>query len=101
MVYLLVPAGAGLICSGWFAWLQPAGPAVRAADLPGMAGVTGWTALAIAAAVALALGSTLLGLRRSRGTLVGGPWVTLMLGFGTLNIVLLGAEIWVAHWWAR
>ena len=53
-MYLLVPAGAGLICSGWFAWLQPGAPSVRAADLPGMAGVTGWTALAIAVAVAIA-----------------------------------------------
>ena len=97
VVYLLVPAAAGLICSGWFAWLQPAGPAVRAADLPGMAGVTGWTALAIAIALALALVSTLLGLQHSSGTLVGGPWVTLMLGFGTLNIVLFGVDIWVAH----
>ena len=97
VVWLLIPAGAGLICSGWFAWLQPGAHSVRTADLPGMAGVTGWTALAIAAAVALALGSTLLGLRHSKGTLIGGPWVTLMLGFGTLNILLLGAEIWVAH----
>jgi len=28
---------------------------------------------------------------------VGGPWVTLMLGFSLLNTVLLAAEIWVAH----
>ena len=97
VVYLLVPAGAGLICSGWFAWLQPGVPSVRAADLPGMAGVTGWTALAITVAVAIALVSMLLGLRDSRGTLAGGSWVTLMLGFGSLNILLLGAEIWVAH----
>jgi hypothetical protein len=97
VVYLLVPAAAGLVCSVWFAWLQPGTPSVRAADLPGMAGVTGGTALAIAVAVALALISTLLGLQHSRGTLIGGPWVTLMLGFGTLNIVLLGVEIWVAH----
>jgi hypothetical protein len=97
VVWLLIPAGAGLICSGLFAWLQPGAHSVRTADLPGMAGVTGWTALAIAVAVALALGSTLLGLRHSGGMLVGGPWVTLMLGFGTLNILLLGAEIWVAH----
>ena len=97
VVYLLVPAGAGLICSGWFAWLQPGVPSVRAADLPGMAGVTGWTALAITVAVAVALVSMLLGLRDSRGTLAGGSWVTLMLGFGSLNILLLGAEIWVAH----
>ena len=60
MVYLLAPAGAGLICSGWFAWLQPGAPSVRAADLPGMAGVTGWTALAIAVAVGIALISVLL-----------------------------------------
>ena len=97
VVYLLVPAGAGLICSGWFAWLQPGTPSVRAADLPGMAGVTGWTALAIAVAVGIALISVLLGLRDSGGTMAGGSWVTLMLGFGSLNILLLGAEIWVAH----
>jgi hypothetical protein len=97
VMYLLVPAGAGLICSGWFAWLQPGAPSVRAADLPGMAGVTGWTALAIAVAVAIALISMLLGLRHSGGTMAGGSWVTLMLGFGSLNILLLGAEIWVAH----
>jgi hypothetical protein len=97
VVYLLVPAGASLICSGWFAWLQPGAPSPRSADLPGMAGVTGWTALAIGAAVALALISTLLGLRGGRETMIGGPWVTLMLGFSTLNILLLGGEIWVAH----
>ena len=97
VVWLLIPAGAGLICSGGFAWLQPGAHSVRTADLPGMAGVTGWTALAIAVAVALALISTLLGLRDSAGTLIGGPWVTLMLGFGLLNILLLSAEIWVAH----
>ena len=97
VVFLLVPASAGLICSGCFAWLQPGTPSVRAADLPGMAGVTGWTALAIAVAVAIALISVLLGLRRSGGTMAGGAWVTLMLGFGSLNILLLGAEIWVAH----
>ena len=97
VVYLLVPAGAGLICSGWFAWLQPGTPSVRAADLPGMAGVTGWTALGIAVAVGIALISVLLGLRSSGGTMSGGSWVTLMLGFGSLNILLLGAEIWVAH----
>ena len=97
VVWLLLPAGAGLICSGWFAWVQPGAHSVRTADLPGMAGVTGWTALAIAVAVALALMSTLLGLRHTKGTLIGGAWVTLMLGFSTLNILLLSAEIWVAH----
>jgi hypothetical protein len=97
VAWLLIPAGAGLICSGWFAWQQPGAHSVRTADLPGMAGVTAGTALAIAVAVALALISALLGLQHSGGTLIGGPWVTLMLGFGTLNILLLGAEIWVAH----
>ncbi len=95
--FLLLPAGVALIAAGLFAWLQPGGPAPRAADLPGMAGVTGWTVLAIAAVLAIALISMLLGLPGSRGTLAGAPWVTLMLGFGLLNIVLLAAEIWVAH----
>jgi hypothetical protein len=97
VVYLLVPAIAGLVCSGCFAWLQPGKTVVRPADLPGMASVTGWTALTIAVAVGIALLSMLLGLGDSKGTLAGGSWVTLMLGFGSLNIFLLGAEIWVAH----
>ena len=95
--YLLIPAAVALVASGLFAWLQPAGPARRAAELPGMASVTGWTALAIAVVVAVALVSALLGLAGTAGTLRGASWVTLMLGFGTLNLVLLGAEIWVAH----
>ena len=95
--FLLVPAAVALIAAGLFAWLQPGGPAPQAAELPGMASVTGWTVLAIAVVVAIALISMLLGLPGSRGTLVGGPWVTLMLGFGLLNTVLLAAEIWVAH----
>jgi hypothetical protein len=97
VVYLLVPSIAGLICSGWFACLQPGKPSVRAADLPGMAGVAEWTALGITAAVGIALLSMLFGLGDSKGTLAGGSWVILMLGFGSLNIFLLGAEIWVAH----
>ena len=95
--YLPIPGAVALAASGFFAWLQPGGPARRAADLPGMAGVIGWTALAIAVVVAVALVSMLLGLGGTGGTLVGASWVTLMLGFGTLNILLLGAEIWVAH----
>ena len=94
--WLLVPAGAALVVAGLFAWWQPAarpGPA----DLPGMSGVTGATALAIGAALVLALVSMLLGLRGSRGTLRGGPWLTLMLGFFLLNILMLGAQIWAAH----
>ena len=95
--FLLVPAGVALIAAGLFAWLQPGGPAPRAAELPGMASVIGWTTLAIAAAVAVALISMLLGLPGGQGTLIGGPWVTLMLAFSLLNTVLLAAEIWVAH----
>jgi len=95
--FLLVPAAAALIAAGLFAWFQPGGPTPRAAELPGMASVIGWTTLAIAAAVAVALISMLLGLPGSQGTLIGGPWVTLMLGFSVLNTVMLAAEIWVAH----
>ena len=62
-----------------------------------MAGVIGWTTLAIAVVLAVALISMLLGLPGSRGTLIGGPWVTLMLAFSLLNTLLLSAEIWVAH----
>ena len=95
--FLLVPAGVALLAAGLFAWLQPGGATPRAAELPGMASVIGWTALAIAVVVAVALISMLLGLPGSKGTLIGGPWVTLMLGFSVLNTVMLGAEIWVAH----
>ena len=94
---LLVPAAIALICSGVFAWLQPAGSAGPAAELPGMASVIGWTVLAIAVVLAIALISMLLGLPGSKGTLVGGPWVTLMLAFSVLNILMLAAQIWVAH----
>jgi hypothetical protein len=95
--FLLAPGGAALIAAGVFAWLQPAGPAPRAAELPAMASMIGWTTLAIGAVVAIALISMLLGLPGSQGTLTGGPWVTLMLAFSMLNTLLLGAEIWVAH----
>lgn len=95
--YLLVPAVAALIASGVFAWLQSGGPAGRTADLPGMTGVIGWTTLAIAVPVAVALVSALLGLSGSRGALFGGPWVTLVLAFSLLNTVMLGAGIAAAH----
>ena len=62
-----------------------------------MASVIGWTTLAIAVVVVVALISMLLGLPGSEGTLIGGSWVTLMLGFSVLNTVMLAAEIWVAH----
>ena len=97
LAILLVPAGVALVAAGLFAWLQPSGPTPRAAELPGMTSVIGWTTLAIAAVVAVALISMLLGLPAGQETLIGGPWVTLMLGFSVLNTVLLGAEIWVAH----
>jgi hypothetical protein len=96
-VFLLILGAAALVSAGVFAWLQPASAGVHAAELPGMASVVRWTALAIAVALALAFVSMLVGLAGSRGTLIGGPWVTLMLGFILLNTVMLGAGIWVAH----
>jgi hypothetical protein len=96
-LFLLRLGGAGLVSAGVFAWLQPAGAAGTAAEPPGMAGVVRWTVLAIAVALALVLVSMVLGLGGSRGTLAGGPFVTLMLGFIALNVMLLGAGIWVAH----
>ena len=67
-----------------------------------MAGVAGWTALAIAVVVAVALISMLLGLPGGEGTLTGAPWVTLMLGFGLLNIrpARRRRSGW-RTWWAR
>ena len=97
MSYLLIPAAAALVLAGLFAWLQPAAGRGRAAGLPGMTSLAGWTALAIAAALAIGLISMLLGLPGGKGTFKGAPWITLMLGFGLLNIVLLGAGTWVAH----
>ena len=95
--FLLGPAAVALIAAGLFAWLQPGGSIPQAAELPGMTSVIGWTALAIAVVVAVALISMLLGLPGSRGTLIGGPWITLMLAFSVLNTLMLSAEIWVAH----
>jgi hypothetical protein len=97
VAYLLVPGAAALIVASVFAWLQPGGPTPRAAELPGMARVMGWTTLTIAVVAAIALISMLLGLPGGRGTLIGGPWVTLMLAFSMLDTLMLGAEIWVAH----
>ena len=96
-LFLLVVGAAALVSAGVFAWLQPASAGGSAAEPPGMASVVRWTVLAIAVALALAFVSMLLGLAGSRGTLIGGPWVTLMLGFVLLNTVMLGAGIWVAH----
>ena len=95
--YLPALAAAALVIAVVFAWLQPTATAGHAADLPGMARVTGWTTLAIALVLVLALVSALAGLRGSRGTLAGGSWATLMLGFAILNAGMLGAGIWVAH----
>ena len=95
---LLIPAAASLVCAGVFAWLQPAGSPGKAAALPGMAGIAGWTALAIAVPVAALLISALLGIgRNGKHTLPGGPWVALVLGFSLLNVIMLSVLIWVAH----
>jgi hypothetical protein len=95
--FLLLLAAVALISSGVFAWLQPGGAGGPSAELPGMVGVIRWTALAIGVALVLAFVSMLLGLGGGRGTLAGGPWVTLLLAFGLLNTVMLGIGIWVAH----
>jgi hypothetical protein len=97
MTYLRYLAAAALVLAGLFAWLQPASGYGRRAALPGMAGLAGWTALAIAVTLAIGLISMLLGLPGGKDPFKGAPWVTLMLGFGLLNILLLGAGIWVAH----
>jgi hypothetical protein len=97
MTYLRYVAAAALVLAGLFAWLQPASGYGRRAALPGMADLAGWTALAIAVVLAIGLVSMLLGLPGGKDTFKGAPWVTLMLGFGLLNILLLGAGIWVAH----
>jgi hypothetical protein len=97
-VALLIPAAASLACAGVFAWLRPAGSPGRAAALPGMAGIVGWTALAIAVPVAALLISALLGTGRGgKHTLPGASWVTLVLAFSLLNISMLSAAIWGAH----
>ena len=95
--FLLLPAAGALVSAGVFAWLQPGGTSGPTVELPGLAGVIRWTVLAIAVAVALAFVSMLLGLAGGRGTLVGGPWVTLAAAFILLNTVMLGVGIWVAH----
>jgi hypothetical protein len=97
MTYLPSAAALALVLACLFAWFQPTAGFGRLAGLPGMADVAGWTGLAIAAALVLGLISMLLGLAGERGIFKGAPWVTLMLGFGLLNIVLLNAGIWVAH----
>ncbi len=97
-VALLIPAAASLVCAGVFAWLQPAGSPGKAAALPSMAGIVGWTALAIAVPAAALLISALLGFgRNDKHTLLGGPWVTLAVAFSLLNVVMLSVLIWVAH----
>jgi hypothetical protein len=95
---LLILGAAGLACAGVFAWLRPAGSPGQAAALPGMAGIAGWTAVAIAVPVAALLISALLGTGRSgRHTLLGAPWATMVLAFSLLNITMLSVLIWVAH----
>ena len=81
-----------------FAWLQPAGSPGTAAALPGMAGIVGWTTLALAVPVAVLLISVLLGIgKNGKYTMPGGPWMTLVLAFSLLNVVMLSVLIWVAH----
>ncbi len=97
LAYLPVLAATALIAAGLFAWLQPGGPTVQAAGVPGMTEVIDWTALAIAVPLTMAFISTLLGLPGGRRGLIGGPWVMLVLAFSVLNTAALGAGIAVAH----
>jgi hypothetical protein len=100
--FLPFAALAGLACAGAFAWLQPAGPAAAArtapVNLPGLAGVATWTACGLVASVVLVGVSVLIGLDRDwQQTLAGGPLVSLLLGFGILNVTLLCLQDWIAH----
>lgn len=99
-VLLLVLAAVALVSAGLFAWFQPGKMSAlgSVATLPGLASVIGWTVLGLAVPV-VALGvSVLLGAARSRGgRLFGGPWVTLVLAYSMLNVVMLGVLSWVAH----
>ena len=95
--FLPIPAALALVAAGIFAWWQPAKPA-PGGQLPGLAAVLTWTTVALAVCVGLVLLSALAGLvPLARGTLPGGPLVTLLLAFGVLNMVLLAVGIWVAH----
>lgn len=101
-------AAAGLAAAAAWAWALPGEPVVRdtAVQLPGLAGLAGWTALAVAAPVALLALSVALGAGGARqadagqdrpARLPGGPLVTAALAFSVANLVLLGLLIWVAH----
>ena len=84
------PAGSHVACAAMFLNVS--------AGLPGMGGLIGWTALGIALVAGLALISGLLGIGPDwKRSVPGGAWVTLMLAFSVLNVVLLGVLIWVAH----
>jgi hypothetical protein len=93
---LLAVAAAALICAWIFAWLRPPVREPVTGGLPDMSRVTGWTAIAIGIVLALALVSALAGGFR-RGTITAGSWVTLLIGLGLLNFLMLSLLIWVAH----
>ena len=82
------------------AGLQPGPPAVEAAGLPGSRRGR-LDGLAIAAALAIALISMLLGQPGGQGHFKGAPWVTLMLGFGLLNTSCSAPGSGWPTWWAR
>ncbi|HLK02684.1 MAG TPA: hypothetical protein VKU39_22630, partial [Streptosporangiaceae bacterium] len=96
---LLAVAAALLLCAWLYAWLRPY-PVLLSArparELPGLSAVAGWTVLGIGVVLGLALLSALLG-GFSKGTLPGGSWVTLMVGFGLLNYGMLSLLTWLAH----
>ena len=84
-----------MVCAGTFAWLQPPVTAV-AGQLPGMAGILGWTMTAAAVTIGLVLLSSAVG-GRTRGTVFMGPFVTLILAFSLLNVTMFGGMLSLAH----
>jgi hypothetical protein len=92
---IFIVSAAGLVCAGVFAWLRP-GAVAGSQALPSMSGITAATVAALAVPVVLAAVSVLAG-GRARGTLAGGPLVTLLLGLSVLNGVAGCVMIWVAH----
>jgi hypothetical protein len=86
---------AAICCAGIFAWLQPA-VATLAGQLPGMAGIFGWTMAVFAVILGLVLLSSAVG-GRNGGTLLMGPLVTMILAFSLLNVTMFGGMLSLAH----
>jgi hypothetical protein len=92
---LLVVTVGSTCCAGIFAWLQPAATPV-AGQLPGIAGVFGWTMTAVAVILVLVLLTSAVG-GWKRGTLFMGPVVTMIVAFSLLNVTMFGGLLSLAH----